>query len=285
MARFSEATRRVSSASAWITVFKNLVWVRGFGTTVVLGTAVLLLTTVGPLAAAVALACATLIFGFGIGIAAHRALANRRNSPPGFRLEKYSAFYTIDPKDIRNHTYTVARQVTAKRNDVHLVDGRYRWSGSGGTAITSTSLSTQILDLEMNAPDGWHYFIAVLPAPLSRGAEATIETVQVLDDPDGLMKPWLTMSPTDYVGQIQLGLSVPPQLIDKGSLEFTEERWKGSRCVWSERVPFETTPDGSVHTGAVPHPRRGHTYAFRWTWADYKQRIHTEEIDLRTTGL
>src|SRR5690606_31216602 len=71
-----------------------------------------------------------LICGIGIGtwigITIHRNFASSRDAPLGYRIDKVEHLYNFDPTNPQLQTRRRTESITAKRDEVNLIVGRYR---------------------------------------------------------------------------------------------------------------------------------------------------------------
>lgn len=284
MAKAPDVGRAAMSLSAWVTVFKNMLWLLGGLSAVLVAAALFLFEQVGPIAAAIVGFAACLTLGFGLGVATHRALARSRDTPLGYRILRHEATYVVDAADLRAHKRKVVQKIQAKRKNVNLVEGRYRWTGDGKIVKhIGGKHDIKVMPLPVARAGEWEYYLLHFPALLKWKTRDVSEELHLRDEQGG-MQPFFQKTVQDYIDTLVITVELPPFLVSGDSIQCVEEKHIGGKIEPVREWDY-TYSESTGHLTATFKPtRRGHTYGFRWDWPSYASLISEGKVDYGVAG-
>lgn len=271
------------AASSWITIARNF----SIATAALVATAIAVsafaLSTIGPLASLIALGIAIAAAAFLTGIYAHRGLARSRNTPLGYRIEETTYTYIVSGTDIRSHTRVLTERITAKRDSVDLVEGRYRWTGAGEVMHEPADPNHQVVEFQLIPEDeGWKRYLIRFP-PLTRNGSIEISSKLHLVD-DGSMRPYFRRTIRDYVPKLTIIVQLPPRFIEQSSIKAKHEFRRPGQVKPIGDLGVSYAPDTGLAQVVIEDPIVGHTYGIEWAWPTYQALIQRGEVNWTGRG-
>lgn len=220
-------------------------------------------------------AAAVLILGLGIGIwvgiTIHRSFANKRNAPLGYRIEKVEHEYWFDETDPRQQRRQRRDHITAKRDAVNLIIGRFSPSMTSVPVPTAIGSDLSVVPIGMSRyPRDWHYFVAHWTPALRRGDSKVVTVELPVFDVDWTAESQYRTRISDYVGELSIRMNIPSRLVKDGQFNCYATRSDDGDHQGREDLPHQYDASTGVLTLHEKHPRRGWLYVVKWEWTNYQ---------------
>ena len=217
-------------------------------------------------------AVALLGLGSGVwsGITIHRSFASRRNAPLGYRIEKVEHFYRFDPSNPQKQVRRRTDYITAKRDEVNLVLGRFRPSMSNAPTPRSISKDVNVALIQQSShPSDWHYYVVHWRTSLDRGQTKVVTVELEVNDVDGTASPRYSTTIRDFTNELFFQIEIPRELVKDGAFHCYATRIDNG--LERGEIPLSYSYDESLGklTAEEKHPRRNWTYVIKWEWAAY----------------
>lgn len=217
---------------------------------------------------------AAFFFGLAGGALLHLAVATRRDSALGYRVQKVEHEYRIDPHDIRKHVRKRAEFVIPHRRDVRIIEGRYRPSMNGAPRVRTTSKNAALALVHARTHQSdWDRYVVAFDQPLERGKVHPVRTEMEIFDDDGSSDSHYRSTVTSKWSSIGFLLCLPPTLVKAGSMEFTSERIVNGNATARRSHDFEYDDSTGEFRAAVKLPGPGRTYCVSWEWNGYAASV------------
>lgn len=264
---------RLREFSTWLALYNNTIKFIGGCVVVVGATSVYLTLYINPWFAAVGALLIGLGVGIGIGITIHRTYASRRNAPLGYRIEKVTHDFRLDHDDPRVFHRVLTRQITSKRDQLYVVDGRMRTDADEVQLVECDPPS-------LIEPDGrkgeLNHYMVIFERELNRGDVREIRIAQDFVYTSKLCAPEYVHTAVVWAHEINFRLQFPPQFIDAKSVRMYEVDGRGRGSSRSRELRSALTHDemSGVIVGLVKNPVLGRHYEIVWKWtADYQDAL------------
>jgi len=215
-------------------------------------------------------ALASFVAGIALGAIAHQRISSRRNAPLGYRIARVTHEYTVGASDPSQHTRTRRDLIIPLRDDVRIIEGRYRPSMSTRPKLKLESSRGHLAILhEMRHPSDWIRYVVAFDSPLQRGKSAEVCTRLEIDDADRSASPYYRTLIRDSTKRLVFDFVIPSAHIEPGSVEGLEELVKDGNTVRGRPIKVVHHVDDGRITCMVKNPKVGFTYCLYWRWRNY----------------
>jgi hypothetical protein len=195
------------------------------------------------------------------------------NSPMGYIWKDARFTLALDPDNPHRARQVARITVEALRNDVHVIENKYRWTGEGDEAIPKALRSGQSVmgPNPIHREDDCRTYYIFLEKALDKGDQAVVEIEQLLEDKRARMQPRLSKTVTQAVDHLTLQVRLPPQLIPQGGLaaKGIERQSTADGTEVLRRVDLTFDADGQVEW-QPQQVVRGRRYEIDWDWFGYR---------------
>jgi hypothetical protein len=211
-----------------------------------------------------------LTFGMGVSAAVVPLILLRASalaSGRGYRWQRATYHYRIDPQDHHRHVQTVEIEIAALRNGVDAFFNQYMWSGAGDDSGPQVFSVGHELRGPVRRQRGWRAYVVELQPPLRKGETTTVAIRQDLRDRNEVFLPFLAKTMNEDCDQLTLHVELPRALTPRRAWGTTRS---GAQAGAEElsRQPLAISTDGAFVgiEWTLAKPRRHINYAIEWVY-------------------